>query len=326
MIPSQDQDVEQATLPTAAGVVEHGPALPMPPVLGTAQRLIESAVIAVATSTGLYLVGSVYVDAYYGRMSIDATALDLSPPFIALQSAHVLQSLLEYPSTLLVFYLLYRMLSSRLGRVRVWYDRIRQRLGRFFLLLINGIIVSPLVAAAWQAGLDEASTGTSSVLGEVAGIMGTLGTLLVLYVIWVSVGPRQDIITQIRLHKIIPIVLIFALYLLDALVATADGAAYDAELLMTGEADASIAVTFTFAQKVRERLPATDLILVTMRNGSYFVVERQEIPPSDRPVAYAIPFAAIDVARMQHVNEANSGFEDFMVEMMGTPTARQGPP
>ena len=58
------------------------------PVFGAAQRVVESAVIAVATSTGLYLVGSVYTDAYYGRMSIEVTSLDLSPPFIALQSEY----------------------------------------------------------------------------------------------------------------------------------------------------------------------------------------------------------------------------------------------
>ena len=68
------------------------------PVFGAAQRVIESAVIAVATSTGLYLVGSVYTDAYFGRMSIEVTSLDLSPPFIALQSAHVLESSPRIPT------------------------------------------------------------------------------------------------------------------------------------------------------------------------------------------------------------------------------------
>src|SRR3712207_9544382 len=78
---------------TPAETAPDGPS----PVLGTAQRFIESAAIAVATSTGLYLVGWVYTDAYFGRMSIEVTSLDLAPPFIALQSAHVLEALLEYP-------------------------------------------------------------------------------------------------------------------------------------------------------------------------------------------------------------------------------------
>ena len=46
--------------------------------------------------TGLYLVGSVYTDAYYGRMSIESPH-SISRPLHALQSAHVLESLLDYP-------------------------------------------------------------------------------------------------------------------------------------------------------------------------------------------------------------------------------------
>jgi hypothetical protein len=292
------------------------------PVFGAAQRLIESAAVAIATSTGLYLVGSVYTDAFYGRMSIDAASLDLSPPFIALQSAHVLEALLEYPSTLIIFYLLYRVLAARLGWVRSWYDRVRQR---FVLLLFNGVIVSPLVVAAFQASFDEGLTGASSVLGEVGGLMGSIGTLLVIYVLWLSFGPREDIITQIRQHKIIPIALLFALYLLDALVATADGAAFDAELLMTGQTDSSIAIEFTWSADTSEPVAGAELILVTVRGGSYYVVERQAIPPSRRPVAYAIPADAIDAARMQRINEADTGLEDFLFEMMATPSAPPEP-
>src|SRR5215213_5915890 len=239
-------------------------------VLGPAQRFIEAAVIAVATSTGLYLVGSVYTDAYYGRMSIEVTSLDLSPPFIALQSAHVLGSLLEYPSALLFFYLLYRLLTSRIPRLRSWYDRARQRFGRLFLLIVNLVIVSPLLVSAVQAGIDAGISSTSSVLSEITGLMGTLGSLLVFYVIWLSFGPRQVIISQIRERKLIPIVLLSALYLLDALIATASGAAVDAELLMTGESDSSIEVVFTMALGVRDTLPTSGLLLVTARNGNYY--------------------------------------------------------
>jgi hypothetical protein len=297
------------------------PVQPRPPVFGAAQRLIESAVVAIVTSTGLYLVGSVYTDAYFGRMSIDAASLDLSPPYIALQSAHVLQSLLEYPSTLLVFYLLYRVLASRMGRVLTWYDRTRQRFGRLFLLLLNGVIVSPLVIAALQAGFDEGLTGASSVLGEVGGLMSSLGTLLIVYVIWLSFGLRDDIISQIRQHKIIPIALLFALYLLDALVATAEGAALDAEFLMTGQADGSIAVEFTWAEGRPDLVMATDLVLVLQRGGNYYVVERQEVSPSRRPVAYAIPIDAVDAIRMQRINESDASFDEFLTEMMASPEA-----
>lgn len=305
----------------AADTAPDGPS----PVFGTAQRIIESAVIALATSTGLYLVGSVYTDAYYGRMSIEVNSLDLAPPFIALQSAHVLGSLLEYPSALLFFYLLYRSISSRVRWARSWYDRAHRRFGRLFLLIVNLLIVSPLLAAALQAGIDAGITGASSVLGEVAGLMGTTGTLLLFYVIWLSFGPRADIISQIRQRKIIPIGLLAVLYLLDALIATANGAARDAELLLTGEAESSIEVDFTLAEEVRDTLPDTDLLLVTARNGNYYVVERQDLPPSRRPVAYVVPFISVDSARMQRVNEADTELPEFLMDEimkeMGTPIA-----
>jgi hypothetical protein len=293
-------------------------------VFGAAQRVVESAVIAVATSTGLYLVGSVYADAYYGRMSIEVTSLDLSPPFIALQSAHVLESLLEYPIALLFFYLLYRLLTSRIPRLRSWYDRARQRFGRLFLLIINLVIVSPLLVAAVRAGIDAGISSTSSVLSEVTGLMGTLGLLLLFYVIWLSFGPRQVILDQIRERKLIPILLLSVLYLLDALIATANGAAVDAELLMSGESDSSIEVVFTMATGVRDTLPSSGLLLVTARNGNYYVVERQGSPPSRRPVAYVVPFDVVDSARTQRVNEADPGLEDLVDEIMdelATPTA-----
>jgi hypothetical protein len=284
------------------------------PVFGTAHRVIESAVIAVATSTGLYLVGWVYTDAYYARMSIEVTSLDLSPPFIALQSAHVLESLLEYPLALLFFYLLYRLLTSRIARLRSWYDRARHRFGRLFLLIVNLVVVSPLVIAAVQAGIDAGLTGASSVLGDVAGLMGTFGSLLFFYVIWLSFGPRQTIIAQIRERKLIPIVLLAALYLLDALIATANGAATDAELLLTGEAESSVEVVFTMSEGVRDRLPSSGLLLVTARNGNYYVVERQPVPPSRRPVAYVVPFDAVDSARTQRVNDADPALDEILIQ------------
>ena len=295
------------------------------PVFGTAQRVIESAVIAVATSTGLYLVGSVYTDAYYGRMSIEVTSLDLAPPFIALQSAHVLESLLEYPSALLFFYLLYRVISSRMRWARSWYERAHRRFGRLFLLIVNLVIVSPLLVAALQAAIDAGISAASSVLSEVVGMMGTAGSLLLFYVIWLSFGPREVIISQIRQRKIIPIGLLAVLYLLDALIATANGAARDAELLLTGEADSTIEIAFTLADGVRGTLPDSDLLLVTARHGNYYVVERQDIPPSRRPVAYVVPFDSVDSARMQRVNEADVELPEFLMDEimkeMATPIA-----
>jgi hypothetical protein len=287
--------------------------IPALPGLRAAQRLFESVIIAVATSTGLYLVGSVYLEAYYGRMSIDVTSLDFAPPYIALQSTHVLTSLLEYPTTLLVFYLVYRFFLSRAQWWRVWYDVIHQRLGRLFLLIVNLLIVSPLVWAAIQAGNDLGVVFSSSIMSEVASLMENFGIALLVYVIWLSFGPRTIILPEIRQHKAIPIVLLAVLYLLDSLIATADGATLDAELLMTGESDTSIAVTFTMADGARGTLPEAELILVTARNGNYYVVERQAYPPSGRPVTYVVPFDAVDQARLQRVNAAESELEGITI-------------
>jgi len=42
----------------------------LPSSLEIVRRIAESAIIALVSSAGLYLVGSVYVDAYYGRLAI----------------------------------------------------------------------------------------------------------------------------------------------------------------------------------------------------------------------------------------------------------------
>ena len=93
---------------------------------------------------------------------------------------------------------------------------------------------------------------------------------------------------------------------------------------MTGESDSSIEVVFTRTQGVRDTLPSSGLLLVTARNGNYYVVERQGNPPSRRPVAYVVPFDSVDSARTQRVNDADQQIEDFVDEIMdelATPTA-----
>ena len=49
------------------------------PSLETARRIAESVIIAAVSSAGLYLVGTVYTDAYYGRLSIEVTCTEHSP-------------------------------------------------------------------------------------------------------------------------------------------------------------------------------------------------------------------------------------------------------
>ncbi|MCD6059455.1 MAG: hypothetical protein K0Q89_2985 [Thermomicrobiales bacterium] len=224
-----------------------------------ARRVLESVIIAIITSTGLYLVGSVYSEAYYGRMSIEVSALDLTPPYVALQAVHVVRSLLEYPVTLLGLYFLSRFVITRLPRVRTWAVSLLGRFGRLALLIANGLIVLPLVLAAVNATLDPALVQTNSPLSEVASLMALGGTVLVLYVLWLSVGPRQLLLSELQHRKLVPIVLLFTLYLLDALVATAHNATVDADLFMTGASDSSMAAVFTMASGVQP-LPSTDVL------------------------------------------------------------------
>ena len=274
------------------------------PNFEAARRLLESFLIAAVTSTGLYLVGSVYTDSYYGRMSIDATALDLSPPFIALQATNVIQQLLAYPIFLLVLWVPYRLIVARFPALQSWASRTTERFGGLGLLVVNLVVVAPLVVQAIRVGGTQALIENSSLLGEIAGLMQTTGVAMLLYVIWLSLGPRLLFFDQIRERRLLPVTLLIVLYLLISLLSTSRSATEDAELLMTGKSASSVAITFTLANGVTP-LPAADLLLVTIRNGHYFVVERQPDPPSLRPVAYAIPIRAADEVRLQRVNDAS---------------------
>jgi hypothetical protein len=188
------------------------------------------------------------------------------------------------------------------------------------LLAINLVVVAPLVIQAIRVGGTEALIENSSLLGEIAGLMQTAGLAMLFYVIWLSLGPRLFIFDQIRERKLLPVTLLVTLYLLISLLSTSRSANEDAELLMTGKSASSVAVTFTLAAEVTQ-LPASDLLLVTIRNGHYFVVERQPNPPSLRPVAYAIPIRAADAVRLQRVNDASvlSGFNIIIGEATPEP-------
>ncbi|MCA9878903.1 MAG: hypothetical protein KC442_14020 [Thermomicrobiales bacterium] len=293
-------------------------ALPVPDI-GAAQRVVESLLLAAATSTGLYLVGSVYTDAYYSRMSVDATSLDLSPPYVALQAMHVLPSLLEYPLTLGLLIGLYRVLTRRLARVRSAYDWARSRLGRFFLFFLNLALVSPLLLAALRSVIDPLTLMSQSVVSEVNELMQIFGGLTFVYVLWLSFSARRDIVGEIRRHRWVPIGLLGMLYLLDALIASAHGAGLDAELLMTGNSSSSLAITFDDPSGALGNLPQRDLLLVIARNGIFYVVERQPIPPSPRPVSYMIPADEVTNARVQRVVPTNLELLMLEEDIFATP-------
>jgi hypothetical protein len=49
-------------------------------------------------------------------------------------------------------------------------------------------------------------------------------------------------------------------------------------------------------------LVGKELILVTTRNGAYFVVEREPPRPSQQPTSYVVPMTAVDAARVHPFN------------------------
>jgi hypothetical protein len=148
----------------------------------------------------------------------------------------------------------------------------------------------------------------------VVSLMQGTGIALLVYVVWLSLGPRTLLFAELRQRRIVPLTLLIALYLLGALVDTAARARTNAERLMTGDSDTSMAVAFSPAAGVTA-LPSADLILVAIRNGHYFVVERQPDPPSFTPSAFAVPFRAVDSVRMERVNPAAPGENGIVIQL-----------
>ena len=279
--------------------------------LDAARRIGESVIVAAVTSAGLYLVGSVYTDSFYRRLSIEPVSLDLAPSYIALQSAHALRALLEFPSTLLLLYILYRTFSSQVRRFQTWFDRARQRFPRLVLIITNLIVVSPLLVGAVEASLGKQTLIPDSVLAEIASGLEDAGLFLLIYVIWLGWSQRVSIISQVRQRKLVPIALIFTVYLLNALASTAAKAELAAELLMTGTSDDSMSIDFQMKPGFEPRLAGKDLIFVADRFDTYYVVERQPIPPSQRPTSHMIPGDTVEVATVRRVNDADATFDQF---------------
>jgi hypothetical protein len=276
-----------------------------PSSLDTVRRIAESVIIAVISSAGLYLVGSVYIDAYYGRLAIEATSLDLPPPYVALQSVHALWGLLDYPLTLLLAYVLYRAIASPSRRLGQWLGRARERFPRQLLVLANLIVVAPLLLDA-AASLRERELPHRSVLTEINSVLGYVGLILLVYVLWLGWDQRRFLLSDIKARKLVPIALVFIAYLLSALVTTGEVAELAAVDLLTGASPSGLRVEFVREPGVLPELVGKDLILVTTRNGAYYVVERQLSPSSQPPTSYVVPLTEVDAARVRPVNADNA--------------------
>ena len=266
------------------------------PTLETARRIAESVIIAALSSAGLYLVGSVYTDAYYGRLAIEVTSLELAPAYVALQSIHALWGLLEYPLWLLLVSVVYRTLAAP-TRLGPWLARSRRRFPRLLPIVANLVVVAPLLLDA-IASFRERELPHRSVRTEVISVLGYAGLVLLGYVVWLGWSQRRFLVSEVRARKVLPIALVFLVYLLSALAATGIVAELAAVELLTGASEASLRVEFVTQPGVLPELAEKELILVTTHNGAYFVVEREPSPPSQQPTSYVVPFTAVEAARV----------------------------
>jgi hypothetical protein len=136
----------------------------------------------------------------------------------------------------------------------------------------------------------------------VASLTQVAGFALLIYVVWLSLAQRKFLLAELKRHENVPMALVFTIILLGALFNTADRARTNAERLMTGASDTSLAVTFDMADG--RPLPGEHLIFVAMRNSHYFVVEQQPDPPSRTPRAFAVPYRAVDSVDLERINLA----------------------
>lgn len=270
----------------------------MPPAIESARRIAESVVIALVSSAGLYLVGTVYTDAYYGRLAIDVASLDLPPPYVALQSVHALWGLLDYPLTLLLAYLLYRVVAAPSRRVGRWVGRARERYPRLLPVVANLAVVGPLLLNA-AVSLREPGLPHRSALTEITSVLWYAGLALLVYAVWLGWERRRFLLTDIRARQTVPIVLVGVAYLLGALVTTGAAAELAAVELLTGASPGSLRVTFMTKPGVLPDLDGQDLILVAARNGAYHVVVREPSPPGPWATSYAISASSVEGVRVR---------------------------
>jgi hypothetical protein len=287
----------ETTVPSTAAPAETSP------TLVAARRIGESVLIAAFASTGLYLVGTVYTDAYYGRLSIETTSLDLAPAYIALQSVHALSGLLQYPSILLIYALLLRLVRSS-ERARDWLERARRRAPRLLPVLANLAVVGPLLIVDLWLLVSLPDPALGSALNEVWDLLVIAGPALLIYAVWIGWSQRALMVSRIRAHAFVPIVLVAIVYVLTVLVQSAVTATVAAELLLTGMSDNAMLVAFTPKSSQTAPPAERELILVTKRSGAFYVVERQPFPPSERPTAYVISMSSVDRAETRRVNDA----------------------
>ena len=269
----------------------------MPSSQESLRRIAESVVIAVVSSAAMYLVGFVYVDAYYGRLSLAMIPLDLPPPYVALQSIHAMWGLLDYPLTLVIALVLFRALAEPSRPSGRWLAQIRTRSPLLLPVLANLLLVTPLLLKAAMS-LRTMDLPHRSALTEIRSVLGYAGLILLAYVLWLG-WQRRYLLAELQARQIAPLALVFTTYLLSALVNTGDAAEFAAVDLLTGSSPVSVRVSFAMKPGVLPELATHELLLVAERSGTYYVVVREPSPPSPWATSYAIPAGSIDAVRMR---------------------------
>jgi hypothetical protein len=284
------------------------------PAFAAARKVGESFVIAVVTSTGLYLVGSVYTGSYYSRLSVDVASLDLAPAYVAVQAIHALPGLLQYPLTLLALWLLYRTFAAPGKRFAAEVGRLRARHPRGTVVAANLLLVGPLLGGALALGIDQSTGAPDAVLAELAGVLTTVSLVLLVYAVWLGWSQRASLADLIRARAVLPIGLIGLVYLLHAMAGTSGVAEAAAIRLMTGQAGNSLGIELTLADDVDPDWGDAALVLVIQRQVSFFVVERQPIPPAQRPRAWVVPAGSVETARVQRLTDADDALVTIVIE------------
>jgi hypothetical protein len=109
--------------------------------------------------------------------------------------------------------------------------------------------------------------------------------------------------------------MLFGTYILSTLIGTAHVAVLQAETLMTGLADGSLEITLAMTNGAGPVGDGVPLILVAIRPDGYYLIERQPVPASSRPIAYVVPHHAVDSARIRRANEAEPFLDELPYEL-----------
>ena len=223
--------------------------------------LLESAVTLTGATAALYLIGLVYGQGYFGRFGIQFAYFGLPMSF------YLYRSILPVVLVVVVFG------GATLIDFAKPTTAAQALVGNYPALA--GIVVTVFALVA-SAGLSES-------LGPVAPLV-----LLFLFFVYIAVRHRYSLMHNVR-QRDVGAVLAFSLlaFLTAAAVAYAEGNRA-AGATIEGDEDRALRVTLRMKDPAASLIEGKDLILVLVRDESYFVVERQS-PAPEHPRLYVVP-------------------------------------